>query len=97
MTNIRIRIKDSRIVEHWNADTQRWECYKPIVENGCLIGIRVWEETPTWSDPLDVVYHIIGEFLDEFLDQGLEAYWISSFELATAWAKISASVEEERD
>lgn len=92
---LRIKIKDSRIVETWNEDTQRWECYKPIIENGYLVGIRYWEETPTWPDDLDVVYNVLYSAIEDFEQYGFEVYPLSVFELAIAWMQISNLVERD--
>lgn len=91
-----IRIKDYRTVEVWNEQNQRWECYRPIVDsNGYLIGIREWEETPSWPDDLDVVYHVLGSVIDDFEQYGFEVHLASAFELAIAWMQISNLVERD--
>jgi hypothetical protein len=92
---MKIRVKDTRTVSIWNSETQRWECYKPIVENGCLIGIRYHEETREWPDDLDVVYNVLYPAIEDFEQYGFEVYPLSAIELAIAWMQIVNLVERD--
>lgn len=99
MNTPRIQIKDTRTLSTWNGDNERWERYSPVVDNGYLVGIHYWEETPTWPDALDEGWIIIDghPLFEELFDLGFEVDVVSAPKLAIAWMRMWTSNLFERD